>query len=135
MIKKITKEDVMNLNIGDEIVLYGISANATVVNKKFFRVSRLPYQDTWSNSAIFVCEKIREDGSIIRPRYYWNSQSIRLEWRKEEGYFISSYSGTFIHHYIDPEKPCKEVIKRLQEEKRNINKKIMDCQNFMYKVE
>jgi hypothetical protein len=134
MIKKITKEDVMNLSINDEIVLYGITASATIVNKKLFRITRPPYQDIWDANAILMeCKKIREDGTVIRSRYWWTEQITKLQWHKDDEYF-GSFDGSCTRYYLNPKTPCEKVIKRLQEEKRNINRKIIECQNYMYKI-
>ena len=135
MIKKITKEDVMNLSVNDEIVLYGITASAAIVNKKLFRITRSPYQDIWDANAILMeCKKIREDGTVIRSRYYWNEHITRLQWHKDDEYFASLFDDSCTRYYFNPKTPCEKVIKRLQEEKRNINRKIIECQNYMYKI-
>lgn len=132
MIKKITKEDVMNLGVNDEIVLYGITNNATIVNKKLFRITRPPYHD--ANAIFMECRKIREDGTLIRSRnYWWTEQITTLQWHKDDEYF-GSFDGSCTRYYLNPKTPCEKVIKRLQEEKRNINRKIIECQNYMYKI-
>jgi len=134
MIKKITKEDVMNLRVNDEIALYGITNNATIVNKKQFRITLPPYQDVWDANAIRMeCKKIREDGTVIRSRNYWIEQTTMLKWNKDDEYFVS-FDGSCTRYYLNPKTPCEKVIKRLQEEKRNINRKIIECQNYMYKI-
>lgn len=132
MIKKITKEDVMNLRVNDEIVLYGITASATIVNKKLFRITRPPYHD-WCGAILMECKKIREDGTLIRPRNYWSVPTITFQWYKDDEYF-ASFDGSCTSYYLNPKTPCEKVIKRLQEEKKNINRKIIECQNYMYKI-
>lgn len=135
MIKKITKEDVLNLSVNDEIVLYGITASATIVNKKLFRITLPPYQHMWKANAILVeCRGIREDGTLIRPRNNWTEPITTLQWHKDDEYFASLFDDSCTRYYFNPKTPCEKVIKRLQKEKKNINRKIIECQNYMYKI-
>jgi hypothetical protein len=134
MIKKITNKDVMKLRIGDEIMLYGITDNAKVVTKKFFRVVNAPSPVGVNNSIIVVLHKIKEDGTPIRDRWTGFTREVRIQWFKDKDYFID-FSGVITRLYTDPKIPCEMVIKNLREEKRKINKKIMDCQRFMYQIE
>jgi len=133
MIKKITNKDVMKLRIGDEIMLYGITDNAKVVTKKFFRVVNAPSPIGVNNSIIVVLHKIKEDGTQIRDRWTGFTREVSIQWFKDREYFID-FSGARTRLYTDPKIPCEIVIKKLQDEKRNINKKIMNCQRFMYQV-
>lgn len=130
MFKKI--DNVSNLRGGDKIILYGISDNAMSVSKKYFEVVNTPM---YIGSSCYVCEcyLIRKDGTrICRCVYY--SKSIRLVWKINDPYLSGNYGNSLMHFYIDPKTPCELVIKNLQEEKRKINKKIMDCQHYMYQV-
>jgi hypothetical protein len=61
-------------------------------------------------------------------------RTIELIWNRDDSYFGGAYGNCFMRFYIDPKTPCELVIKNLQEEKKKINKKIMDCQRFMYQV-
>jgi len=130
MIKKIKSyKDIQN---GDMILLYGASDNGKIVQKRYFKIDSNPTE----NSTNMYCQVyvIREDGSPIRDRWSWSNKRCTLYYHKDKGFFTTS-DGTFNNYYIDPKIPCEAVIGRLREEKRKINKKIMDCQYYMFKVE
>lgn len=132
MVKKINSYK--DIQCGDIILLYGASENGKVVQKKYFKIES--NQDDRENSVVIWshCYIVREDGSYIKDRWGWgNKKHCSLYFHKFRKVFTCN-DGTFNLYYADPKIPCEQVIKRLREEKRKINKKIVDCQNYMYKI-
>ena len=130
MIKKIKSyKDIQN---GDMILLYGASDNGKIVQKRYFKI----YSNPTDRGQTVYCGAyiVREDGSNIRDRWSWGDKRCTLYYHKNEEFFTAA-DGTFNKYYINPKIPCETVIGRLREEKRKINKKIMDCQYYMFKVE
>jgi len=131
MIKKIKSyKDIQN---GDIIMLYGASDKGKIVQKRYLKI-----ESTANNGPRDViiwnrCYVVREDGSHIKDRWSWSNKLCQLFYNKNLGKF-SCTDGTYNTYYIDPKIPCEIVIKRLKEEKMKINKKIVDCQNYMYKI-
>lgn len=135
MIKRV--DNVEKLKVGDEIMLFVVASGdkAKTVTKKCFRVSELPYPER--GSLKIKCEKIREDGSYMRDDY-GDIQSITFVYSQENKDFLVTNSDNYwgyINHnyYFKPSIPCEKIIKRLVQEKRKLNKYIVDCQNLMYK--
>jgi hypothetical protein len=125
-------KDLHDLKVGDKITLYGISESAMSINKREFEVNRPPSNVGGSSFAI-VCYAIGRNGRICD--WYGHERTYCLIWRDKYSYFETRHSNSLLHFYTDPKIPCEMVIKNLREEKRKINKKIMDCQRFMYQVE
>lgn len=124
-------KNIKKLKAGDRIVLYGVAKNAMQVIKKYFELRTTPI--CGGGPYRLNCFIIREDGTRIVDKWWGREKTISLEWQ-ENTYFTCVYGGTLMRFYIDPKIPCELAIKNLQEEKRKINKKIMDCQRFMYQV-
>lgn len=129
-------KDLHDLKVGDKITLYGISESAMSINKREFEVKHPPsnigYNIGHSNFVI-VCYAIGRNGRICD--WYGRERMYCLTWRDKYSYFETRHGHSLLHFYIDPKTPCEMVIKNLREEKRKINKKIIDCQRFMYQIE
>ena len=68
--------------------------------------------------------------STVAKKYHVSYKSVLKKVRSGE-----CPSVIYQHYYyIDPKIPCEAVIKRLREDKQKINKKIVDCQNYMPKI-
>ena len=83
------------------------------------------------------CFRVKKDGMTFRDRWY-DTQEVDFTLDKKHDilttrsyvYYNSHYDGgTF---YLDPDIPCRLVINKLMEEKRRINKTIIECQHLMY---
>lgn len=137
MVKRIDK--VRDLKVGDEIELFVISSGdkARTVAKKCFRVLESPFRER--EYLKFKCRKIREDGSYMRDSYGDVQDTTFLFDEKYVNYLrthIDVYYGCqALCYYFEPFTPCEKIIKRLVQEKRKLNKYIVDCQNLMYKNE
>ncbi len=130
MVKKINSYK--DIQYGDIILLYGASENGKVVQKKYFKIES--NQNDMGNNIVWNhCYIVREDGSYIKDRWNWGNKRCGLYFNKSRKIFTCN-DGTFNLYYADPKIPCEKVINRLREEKRKINKKIVDCQNYMYKI-
>ena len=69
---------------------------------------------------------------------YGDIQPITFIYSQESKDFLVTntdhYWGyTYHNYYFEPYIPCEKIIKRLVQEKRKLNKYIVDCQNLMYK--
>lgn len=108
---------------------------AKTVTKKCFRVSQLPY--TERGFLKIKCEKIREDGSYMLDDY-GVIQPITFVYSHESKDFLVTNTNHYwgcinYEYYFESSIPCEKIIKRLIQEKRKLNKYIVDCQNLMYK--
>ncbi len=131
MIKKI--KTYSNIRIGDEIMLYAITEKSgMVVTPKFFKITS--FGNDMGRYIQYSATRIRKDGSPIRDRWYYRERTCYLRYYKDEKFFLTTDDAVFTKYYIDPKIPCEKVIKKLKEEKQKINKKIIDCQNYMYKL-
>lgn len=133
MAKKIScVEEIKN---GDIICLYGISNNLGIVAKKYFKINGDPTVITHSvthTGLRFSALKVREDGSPIIDRWYGRAREGTICYYRDTDTFHSNLDVNCSAFYIDPTIPCNKVINKLKEEKRKINKKIVDCQKYMY---
>lgn len=119
---------------GDDIVVYYHSSpSAKTVRPLYFHVDEIC---GWSQ---LKCTRIKKDGTTFRDADY-ETQQVRFTRNKENDILEtrsyncwSPYSGGT--YYLDPDIPCGLVINRLMEEKKKINKTIVDCQHLMYSVE
>jgi hypothetical protein len=122
------------IKVGDDIVVYYHSGPAAkAVKPLYFHINEI-------HGMTLICTRINKDGTTFRNRWY-NTQEVSFTrydgrddrlttrsfcaWSPYEG-------GTF---YLDPDIPCGLVINKLMEEKRRINKTIIECQHLMYSVE
>ena len=128
------EKNIRELKVGNRIVLYGIGKNPMQVFKKYFEIRTVPrlYDD---GNYYFRCYIVRENGTRIVDKDWNMERIISLIFNKDLHVISTDYCGTLMRFYFDPKIPCEMVIKNLQKEKRKINKKIMDCQYYMYKVE
>jgi hypothetical protein len=86
----------------------------------------------------FKCIKIREDGSYMLDKYGdTQDMTFCFDEKKYKNYVITNigaYCGCpLYYYYFEPSIPCEKIVKRLIQEKRKLNKYIIDCQNLMYK--
>ena len=124
----------VDIKEGDDIVVYYHSSpSAKTVRPLYFHIDEIR---GWSQ---LECIRIKKDGTIFRDAYY-ETQKVRFTRNKENDIletrsygFYSPYNGGT--YYLDPDIPCGLVINRLMEEKKKINKTIVDCQHLMYAVE
>ena len=122
------------IKVGDDIVVYYHSGPAAkTVKPLYFHVNEI------RGGTILKCFRVKKDGTTFRDRWY-ETQEVDFTLDKEHdilatrsfGYYSPYYGGTF---YLDPDIPCGLVINQLMEEKRKINKTIIECQHLMYSVE
>jgi hypothetical protein len=125
-------KNINKLKASDRIVLYGVANNAMQVIKKYFEL-RAPATCLGGGQYRLNCFIIREDGTRIVDKWWGREKTISLEWQ-EDTYFTCVYGGTLMRFYIDPKTPCEMVINNLKQAKRNLNKKIVDCQRYMFQV-
>ena len=119
---------------GDDIVVYYHSSpSAKAVRPLYFHVDEI---HNWSQ---LECTRIKKDGTIFRDSYY-DTQYVEFTRNKKNDIletfsyrYWSTYNGGT--YYLDPDIPCGLLINRLMEEKKKINKTIVDCQHLMYAVE
>lgn len=135
MIKRV--DNVEKLKRDDDIVLFVVGAGdkGRTVTKKFFRVLESPFRERGYLN--FKCTKIREDGSYLRDNY-GDTQDITFCFDEgKKNYVITSvdrfYGVPTYLYYFEPSIPCEKMVKRLIQEKRKLNKYIVDCQNLMYR--
>ena len=123
------------IKVGDDIVVYYHSGpNAKTVKPLYFHVNEIRGETT------LKCLRVKKDGMTFRDRWYDTQEVIfTLDKRhdilttRSYRYYNNPYDGgTF---YLDPDIPCGLVINKLMEEKRRINKTIIECQHLMYSVE
>lgn len=121
------------IKVGDDIVVYYHSKpSSTTIRPLYFHVEEI-------RGGTLCCIRIKKDGTTFRDRWY-EAQEVRFTVDKKNDIlethsysYWSPYSGgTF---YLDPDIPCGLVINQLMEEKRKINKTIIECQHLMYSVE
>lgn len=118
---------------GDDIVVYYHSSpSAKAVRPLYFHVDEI-------RGSQLECTRIKKDGTRFRDAYY-EIQKVRFTRNKKNNIlethsysYWSPYNGGT--YYLDPDIPCGLVINRLMEEKKKINKTIVDCQHLMYAVE
>ena len=119
---------------GDDIVVYYHSGPAAkAVKPLYFHVNEI------SGGTTLKCLRVKKDGTTFRDRWY-ETQEVDFTLDKKHdilttryyGYYSPYDGGTF---YLDPDIPCGLVINKLMEEKRRINKTIIECQHLMYSVE
>lgn len=125
-------KNINKLKIRDRIALYGVTKNAMQVVKKYFELRTPPICIGNGNYRLY-CFMIREDGTRIVDKWWNEGKMINLEWQ-EDTYFTCAYGSTLMRFYIDPKTPCEMVINNLKKAKRNLNKKIVDCQRYMFQV-
>ena len=136
MVKRVDNAE--NLKMGDDIALFVVGAGdkARTVTKKFFRVLESPFRE--GEYLKFRCRKIREDGSYMLDSY-GDIQDVTfcLNQNGSKNYVITNLDAYYGHdtfrYYFQPSIPCEKIVKRLIQEKRKLNKYIIDCQNLMYK--
>jgi hypothetical protein len=118
---------------GDDIVVYYHSSpSAKAVRPLYFHVDEI-------RGSQLECTRIKKDGTTFKDAYY-ETQKVRFTRNKKNdiletrsySYWSPYNGGTY---YLDPDIPCGLVINRLMEEKKKINKTIVDCQHLMYAVE
>ena len=121
-----------SLRVGDKITLYGIANGGKTAIKKEFEVYIAPTYIS-NNSFRIVCYVVGRNG---RTRGWCGRENLfDLIWSDQCSNFAVSYGNSIVHFYTDPKIPCEMAIKNLKEQKRQINKKIMDYQRFMYQIE
>lgn len=123
---------------GDDIVVYYHSGPAAkAVKPLYFHVNEINFIH---GETRLGCIRVKKDGRIFRDRWH-ETQEVDftldkkhdiLTTRSYYGFYSLYDSGTF---YLDPDIPCGLVINKLMEEKRRINKTIIECQHLMYSVE
>lgn len=119
---------------GDDIVVYYHSKpSAKAIRPLYFHVDEI-------RGMTLICTRIKKDGTTFRDRWY-ETQEVRFTRYDDRDDLLTTRSfcawspyegGTF---YLDPDIPCGLVINQLMEEKRKINKTIIECQHLMYSVE
>ena len=119
---------------GDDIVVYyHSSASGKSVRPLYYHVNTI-------HCTSLMCTRIKKDGTRFRDRWYDTQNVIftrdtdrdDILTTQSYGYYSPYYGGTF---YLDPDIPCGLVINKLIEQKRKINKTIIECQHLMYAVE
>lgn len=119
---------------GDDIVVYYHSGPAAkAVKPLYFHVNEI------RGGTTLKCLRVKKDGTTFRDRWY-ETQEVDFTLDKKHdilttrsyGYYSPYDGGIF---YLDPDIPCGLVINKLMEEKRRINKTIIECQHLMYSVE
>ena len=125
--KKIKKFS--DIKAGDNIILYlHISPTAKTVKKVFFHVTHV-------DCGQITCTRLKKDGTVFRDKWYDAETAAFEKANRRNDVLINCYGYYNELYYIDPNKPCDLCINKLMEEKRKLNKYIMDLQKLKYSIE
>jgi hypothetical protein len=133
LFKKLIKSS--EIKEGDNFIAYYHSKpSSTTIRPLYFHVDEI------RGGTTLFCTRIKKDGTLFRDRWY-ETQEVRFTRYKERDELLTTRSfcdwshydgGTF---YLNSDVPCALIINNLIEEKRKINKAIIDCQHLMYSIE
>ena len=125
--KKIKKFS--DIKAGDNIILYlHTSPTAKTVKKVFFHATRV-------EMGRINCTRLKKDGTVFRDKWYDTETAAFEKANRRNDVLINCYGYYNELYYIDPNKPCDLCINKLMEEKRKLNKYIMDLQKLKYSIE
>ena len=118
-----------DIKTGDNIVLYfHQSSTSKTVREKYYHV-------TLKTNEEIECTRLKKDGTVFRDRWYDTETAAFEKANRRNDVLINCYGYYNELYYISPDIPCGLIINKLMEEKRKINKTIIDLQHLMYSVE
>lgn len=118
-----------DVKAGDNIVLYyHQSPTSKTVKEKRYYVN-------FKSEGRMECTRLDKEGKTFRDRWYDTEEAIFYKIREHDDAFTNRYDHNEAIYYASPDIPCGLIINKLMEEKRKINKTIVDLQHLMYSVE
>ena len=118
-----------DIKTGDNIVLYfHQSSTSKTVREKYYHV-------TLKTNKEIECTRLNKEGKTFYNRWYESEDALFTKVNKRNDVFIDKYGYGDELYYTSPDIPCGLIINKLMEQKRKINKTIIDLQHLMYSVE
>ena len=105
------------------------SPTSKTVREKYYHV-------TLKTNEEIECTRLNKEGKTFYNRWYESEDALFTKANKRNDVFIDRYGSSCGElYYADADIPCGLIINKLMEQKRKINKNIMDLQKLMHSVE